>query len=104
MRNGAIPALFPGIEEETAALDATIMHGIVTHWNPVPVICCVLHTLLIREGLWHNTKQSTDNNSNTTKGIHNISIPPTIDDLKKLLDGPWKTFWQNATNPAVQLV
>jgi len=104
MRNGAIPALFPEVEEETAALDATIMHGIVTHWNPVTVICCILHTLLIREGLWYNTnnQQNTDIN-NTTRGIHNISIPPTMDDLKKLLDGPWKTYWKNASNPAVQM-
>ncbi len=48
MRNGVIAAIFSGPDEEVAALDATIIHGIITHYGPIMVLCCVVHTILIR--------------------------------------------------------
>lgn len=48
MRNGVIPALFPLPEQEIEALDATVLQGIITHYNPSSVFVCVIQTILIR--------------------------------------------------------
>src|SRR5690606_13979996 len=48
MRNGVIPALFPRVDQEEEVLDATVCHGIITHYQPLTVLTCVVHSLLIR--------------------------------------------------------
>jgi len=85
MRNGFIPALFSGKDQEIEALDATILHGIITHYGPLMVICCVIHTFLIRRAL-----------------LTNWDCAPTIDDIKNLLAGPWIDYQSKTQNPFVQ--
>src|SRR5256885_2333580 len=84
MRNGVIPALFPSQEQEIEALDATVLQGIITHWSPICVLTCVVQTLLIRKGLL--TKDKT------------LLKPPTLEDIKELLSGPWNDWKQKTKN------
>ena len=51
MRNGVIPALFPGADQEMEALDYTVCQSIITHYAPAPVLTCVIQTILIRQAL-----------------------------------------------------
>ena len=77
MRNGVIGALFSKPEQELEAIENSVLHGIITHFSALPVLTCVIHTLLIR------------------KGINGATSAPTIQDIKNLLDGPWKKWKQN---------
>ncbi len=57
MRNGAVPALFTEDSQEIEAFDASVSQGILTHYSPLCVLCCFLHTCLIRKGIqykWRN--------------------------------------------------
>jgi hypothetical protein len=83
MRNGVIGALFPNADQETEAITATVLHGIITHYAPLPVVCCVVHTLLIREALQGNR------------------VPPTLNSIEELLQTKWKSYLKNTSDPAV---
>jgi len=83
MRNGVVAALFPLPHQEIEALDATVLQGIITHWAPLPVLTCVVQTLLIRHAL--NT------NDDSRKA-------PTLSDIKELLAGPWANWQKTTTN------
>lgn len=50
MRNGMVAALYAedGDDALLRLLDYTVLHGIITHYGPLPVLTCVLHSLLIR--------------------------------------------------------
>jgi hypothetical protein len=50
MRNGVVAAIYAdeGQEAELRLIDCTVLHGIITHYAPLPVITCVVHSLLIR--------------------------------------------------------
>jgi len=89
MRNGVIPALYPLPEQEIEALDATIVHGIITHYSPICVLTCVVQTLLVRHAL-------------QAKDLSNLKAP-TIDDVKELLDGPWTEYQQKTQNPDAKM-
>lgn len=52
MRNGVVAGLFPaGDAGLAAALDATLVHGAITHFGPVPQLCCLLQTDLLHGAL-----------------------------------------------------
>lgn len=88
MRNGVIAALFPGKDQEMEALDATVLHGIITHYAPLSVVCCVVHTLLIREALVNPQ----------------ASKPPTLVDITNLLKNRWNSYLEKTTNTHVKEV
>ena len=46
MRNGIVPALARDLDE---AFTITLHHGIITHYAPLPVLCCAAQTWLIAE-------------------------------------------------------
>jgi hypothetical protein len=52
MRNGVVAAIYAdeGEAAEARLIDYTVLHGIITHYAPLPVITCVVHSLLIRCG------------------------------------------------------
>ena len=56
MRNGAIAPFFGNSDQEIDAIDATVCHAIMTHYSPLSVVCCVVHTLLIRHALLNRDK------------------------------------------------
>eukprot|EP01119_Soliformovum_irregulare_P025612 TRINITY_DN9536_c0_g1_i1.p1 TRINITY_DN9536_c0_g1~~TRINITY_DN9536_c0_g1_i1.p1 ORF type:complete len:361 (-),score=89.17 TRINITY_DN9536_c0_g1_i1:56-1138(-) len=84
MRNGVIAALFPKPDQETEAIDATILQGAITHYAPLPVLCCVIHTILIRCGI---NKQMTG--------------PASIQDIQKIINGPWRSHLDKTQDPDV---
>eukprot|EP01089_Gocevia_fonbrunei_P008644 TRINITY_DN2035_c0_g1_i3.p1 TRINITY_DN2035_c0_g1~~TRINITY_DN2035_c0_g1_i3.p1 ORF type:complete len:417 (-),score=78.11 TRINITY_DN2035_c0_g1_i3:33-1178(-) len=90
MRNGVIPALFsnPNLFSIETVLNATIAHGIITHYGPEPVLTCILHTLLIRKVL---ISRHFPNHNEATKDFHLRA--PTTSDLTDLLINP-KGIWQ----------
>jgi hypothetical protein len=53
MRNGVVAAIYAdeGEAAEARLIDYTVLHGIITHYAPLPVITCVVHSLLIRCGV-----------------------------------------------------
>jgi len=83
MRNGVIPAWFSGIDQENEAIEATVLQGIITHYNPTSVVVCILQTLLIRKGLAS-------------------PIPPSshlaIKDIKEAIKGPWARWKASTVN------
>ncbi|KAL6050975.1 ADP-ribosylglycohydrolase family protein [Balamuthia mandrillaris] len=83
MRNGVVPALFYQEDQEIEALDVTVLHSIITHYGPLPVLTCALHTLLIRDALL--------NPSSATR-------PPTMEDIKQLVQVRWKRWKESSTN------
>lgn len=46
MRNGVVPGLASDLD---SAFRITIQHGLITHWAPLPALCCAAQTWLIRE-------------------------------------------------------
>jgi hypothetical protein len=60
------------------AIEATVLQGLITHYNPTSTIICVLQTLLIRKGLF-GTKPPT--------------TPPTIGDIIAMLKGKQTTIY-----------
>lgn len=48
MRNGVIPVFF---DSEIEALDATVCQATMTHYSPLSVVCCAVHTLLIHNAI-----------------------------------------------------
>jgi len=44
-------ALYPNVEENTMAVESTILQSMLTHYGSLPVVSCVAHTLLITNGL-----------------------------------------------------
>lgn len=74
MRNGPI-ACFSMDKDVNTAIDYTILHSIITHFHPLSVIPCVLHTLLIRKALEKLPKNS-----------------PTIEDILSLMKNEWKQW------------
>jgi len=87
MRNGSIPAWFSQANQEIEALDATVLHAIITHFSPTSTVTCVLQTLLVREALIA---------ANAGKPI---TAPPTIDDIQRLLHGPWQEWKTKTQDP-----
>eukprot|EP00026_Physarum_polycephalum_P009659 Phypoly_transcript_09790.p1 GENE.Phypoly_transcript_09790~~Phypoly_transcript_09790.p1 ORF type:complete len:381 (+),score=60.03 Phypoly_transcript_09790:154-1296(+) len=83
MRNGVIPAWFSGDDQENEAIEATVLHGLITHYNPTSVVICILQTLLIRKGL-------------------SSAIPPsshaTMKDIKEIIKGTWAKWKTNTDN------
>lgn len=66
------------------ALDATVVQGLITHYGPLPVLTCVVQTLLIRKALLSKSK---------------ITSAPSLQDIRDLLKGPWKEWQKNTKNP-----
>jgi ADP-ribosylglycohydrolase len=91
MRNGVIGAIFceEGEAGEIAALDATVLQSIITHYAPLPVLTCVVQTLLIRHALFQHQKGET-------------LRAPTIDDIKAMINGPWANWKLKTSNPHSQ--
>jgi len=83
MRNGVIAALFPKLDQEIEALDATVLQSIITHYSPIPVLTCVIQTLLIRNALLNENE---------------IKRPPTFEDIKNLLEVSWKNWKEKTEN------
>ncbi|KAH3767752.1 ADP-ribosylglycohydrolase [Pelomyxa schiedti] len=77
MRNGAIAAGMYA-RSEAEIVEASVLHGIITHYGVEAVLCCVIHSVLIHRAL----------NSRQTR-------PPTLDDIRAILAGPW-TEWKNS--------
>lgn len=50
MRNGVIPGITSG-EDLNVMFDATVKHAIMTHYHPLPVMCCAIHSWLIADRL-----------------------------------------------------
>ena len=48
MRNGVVPAM---ADDLPGAFELTLKHGIITHYGPLPVLCCGMQTWLIRLAL-----------------------------------------------------
>ena len=46
MRNGVTPALAKDLDD---AFRVTVSHSVMTHYAPLPVLCCAAQTFLIRE-------------------------------------------------------
>jgi ADP-ribosylglycohydrolase len=46
MRNGVINGLTDDLDE---AFEMSLLHGIITHYAPLPVICCAIHTWVIHK-------------------------------------------------------
>ncbi len=46
MRNGVVPGMCGALEEAYAI---SLLHGIMTHYAPLPVLCCAAQSYLIRE-------------------------------------------------------
>eukprot|EP01120_Amphizonella_sp_Union-15-10_P011181 TRINITY_DN4675_c0_g1_i1.p1 TRINITY_DN4675_c0_g1~~TRINITY_DN4675_c0_g1_i1.p1 ORF type:complete len:163 (-),score=28.45 TRINITY_DN4675_c0_g1_i1:152-640(-) len=78
MRNAAIPAIFSSKELTMEAIDATVLCSLLTHFGPLSVLCCVLHTLLIREAFF------ADFNS-----------PPDLEFMKKTFYLHWSNWKSN---------
>ena len=46
MRNGVVPGMVADLDD---AFDVTLSHGVMTHYAPLPQICCAAQTYLIRQ-------------------------------------------------------
>lgn len=88
MRNGVVAAIYAdeGEAAEARLIDYTVLHGIITHYAPLPVITCVVHSLLIRGALLKGARGET-------------LTPPTIEDLEELLAGPWAKWKRSTADP-----
>jgi len=75
MRNGIIPALFYHKDDTIAALDATVCCCIITHFGPLPVLCSVVHTLLIREAFFNEYKNA-----------------PTLEFIREIFFSQWQRW------------
>lgn len=80
MRNGVVPALDTGL---LGALDHTVLHGLPTHFQPLPMVCCVLHTALCHRAIHGGGEVGA----------------PTEKDLEDILRGPWEAWKQNGRHP-----
>jgi hypothetical protein len=87
MRNGVIAAFFNKENQEIEALDATVCQAVMTHYSPLSVLCCVVHTLLMRYAI-----------------LNKQLSPPTLQDIEKLLQGPWKEWKAKTTNKDAKTV
>lgn len=84
MRNGVIGALFSKPEQEMEAIENTVLQSIITHYHPLIVLTCVIHTLLIRNG------------------INGLKRAPNLKDIQDLLEGPWKKWKSNIQHPVAK--
>jgi len=91
MRNGVVAALFPHENQEIECLDATIMHGIITHFGPLPVLSCVLHTLVIRHALLRHENRAK------------ISSAPKWEDIEAWMTHSWTNYKKTTSNSVVKL-
>lgn len=71
------------------ALDATVLHGIITHYAPIAALCCFIHTTLIFRALSAPAPPTT---------------PPAFEDVTEILTGTLQQWKQQTTNPSVQSV
>jgi ADP-ribosylglycohydrolase len=76
MRNGVIPVISLELSE-ISAIDQTVEQSIMTHYGPLPVLTCVIHTLLIRNALLSEFEMKS---------------PPTLEDVKNLILNEWKSW------------
>lgn len=78
MRNGPIAALMtPSGADEAAIITATVQQCIITHYAPMPVLCCVVHSLLIHRAL---------------RAEPGAAPAPSIGLIRELLAGPWSSW------------
>lgn len=61
MRNGVIPGLVVG-NDVNELFRATVSHSIITHYHPLPVLCCALHSWIIADEMsgWEHGPLSND--------------------------------------------
>lgn len=85
MRNASLAAILTALgASEKDLIEATVQQSIITHFGPLPVLTCVLQSLLIHRAMKTPTAQRR---------------PPTLSDLEAILKGPWfqwKTHPQTA--------
>jgi len=76
-------------------LDATVLQGIVTHFSPLTVLCCVVQSLLICQAMKHHHRVSADSQDTPLK-------VPTLETLAELIQGPWRRWISATQNPMCQ--
>jgi ADP-ribosylglycohydrolase len=81
MRNGVIPVISLELSE-ISAIDQTVEQSIMTHYGPLPVLTCVIHTLLIRNALLSEIEMKS---------------PPSFQDIKNIINNEWKS-WKEDIN------
>ena len=54
MRNGIIASWSLSEKDNNTAIDFTVQACITTHWHPLCVLACVIHTMLIRNAVLNN--------------------------------------------------
>jgi len=84
MRNGVIPALFYK-EDVVTLIDITVTQGIITHFHPLAVLTCVLHSLLIASAL---------------RAPPGSLKAPTLIELANFVSGDWSKWKKETKNPA----
>ena len=83
MRNGAVAAL-SFEQEEMEAINLTVKISAVTHFAPEPVLCCVIHTLLIRKAMRHHLCGE------------GLLKSPEFAEIEEIVKGDWKK-WKEST-------
>lgn len=76
MRNGPM-ACFTMDKDVLTAIEYTVQHAIITHFHPLSVIPCVIHTLLIRKALEQETPKC-----------------PTMEDINSIIKTDWSEWKQ----------
>eukprot|EP01080_Neovahlkampfia_damariscottae_P002212 gene2212-2386_t len=78
MRNAIIPVITLELDVMDA-IDQTVEQSMMTHFGPLPVLTCIVHTILIRKAL---------KNEEIRKN------PPNFSDIVDILSNEWKE-WKN---------
>jgi len=84
MRNGVVGALYYNLPM-VDFIDIIVQHGIITHYGSLPVLSCLIHGVFIKKLL---------------TGEMDKKVPPTLRDIKALLNGEWKEWKTTTKNPS----
>jgi len=87
MRNAAIPALLYDQNENTL-IENSLLHGIITHYGPAPVLTCVVQTLLISKAIQYYMSHSEP-----------MTVAPTFSEIEDIIKGPWTNWKKTTKNP-----
>jgi ADP-ribosylglycohydrolase len=71
------------VSDPMAAIQATVLHTIITHYHPRCVLATVLHSLLIQHSVFSEDTPTT---------------APTFEDIQALYEGPWRQFKEQVTD------
>lgn len=77
MRNAPIAVLAINQSLQTA-ITHTVLQGIITHFGPLPVLSCVIQTVLLYKALTSSVKN-----------------PPTFSDIESIISNEWKEWKEN---------